>query len=64
MVIHVINKLNSRIRFLHQQNRFLNVPLRTLLCNAMIQPFLDYAFNAWYPNVNKKLVTSLQAAHA
>ena len=28
----------------------------------MIQPFFDYACNAWYPNLNKKLKTRLQAA--
>ena len=28
----------------------------------MIQPFFDYACNAWYPNINKKLKTRLQAA--
>ena len=28
----------------------------------MLQPFFDYACNAWYPNVNKKLKTRLQAA--
>ena len=51
MAIHVINKINSRLRFLYRQNRFLNFPLRRLLCNAMIQPFFDYACNAWYPNI-------------
>ena len=62
MVIPVINKINSRLRFLYRQNRFLNFPLRRLLCNAMIQPFFDYACNAWYPNINKKLKMHLQAA--
>ena len=62
MAIHVINKINSRLRFLYRQNRFLNFPLRRLLCNAMIQPFFDYACNAWYPNINKKLKMRLQAA--
>jgi len=62
MAIHVINKINSRLRFLYRQNRFLSTPLRRLLCNAMIQPFFDYACNAWYPNINKKLKTRLQAA--
>ena len=63
MAIHVINKINSRLRrFLHRQNRFLNFPLRRSLCNAMIQPFFDYACNAWYPNINKKLKIGLQAA--
>ena len=28
----------------------------------MIQPFFDYACNAWYPNLNKKLKKRLQAA--
>ena len=28
----------------------------------MIQPFFDYACNAWYPNLNKNLKNCLQAA--
>ena len=28
----------------------------------MIQPFFDYACNAWYLNLNKNLKTRLQAA--
>ena len=62
MALHVINKVNSRLKFLFRQNKFLNTPLRRLLCNAMIQPFFDYACNAWYPNLNKKLKKRLQAA--
>ena len=62
MALHVINKVNSRLKFLYRQNKFLSTPLRRLLCNAMIQPFSDYACNAWYPNLNKKLKTRLQAA--
>ena len=52
----------ARLRFLYRQNKFLDIPLRRLLCNAMIQPFFDYACNAWYPNLNKKLKKRLQAA--
>ena len=55
MAIHVINKINSRLRFLYRQNRFFNFPLRRLLCSAMIQPFFDCACNAWYTNINEKL---------
>ena len=62
MAIDVINKINSRLRFLSCQNRFLNFLLRRLLCNAMIQPFFDYACNAWYPIINKKSKMRLQAA--
>ena len=62
MAIHVINKVNSRLRFLYRQDKFLDIPLRRLLCNALIQPYFDYACNAWYPNLNKNLKTRLQAA--
>ena len=53
MTLHVRNKINSRLRFLYRQNRFLNKPLRRLLCNAMIQPFFDYACSAWYSSLRK-----------
>ena len=62
MATHVINKVNSRLRFLYRQNKFLDIPLRRLLCNAMVQPFFDYACNSWYPNLNKNLKTRLQPA--
>ena len=62
MATHVINKINSKLKFLYRQNKFLDIPLRRLLCNAMIQPFFDYACNAWYPNLNKNLKTRLQVA--
>ena len=62
MATHVINKVNSKLRFLCRQNKFLDIPLRRLLFNAMIQPFFDYACNAWYPNLNKNLKNRLQAA--
>ena len=62
MVIHVINKINSRLGFLYPYSRFLHAPLRRLLCNAMILSFFDYAFDARYANVNKKMKTPLQAA--
>ena len=62
MITHGINKINSRLRFHYQQNRFLNVPLRKLLCNSGIQPMFDYACNTWYPNVNKNLEMRLQVA--
>ena len=62
MAINIINKRNSRSRFLYRQNRLLSFRLRRLLCNAMIQPSFDYACNAWYPNINKKSKMRLQAA--
>ena len=36
MVLRVIEKINSRLKFLYQKNRFLDVPHRRLLCNALM----------------------------
>ena len=35
-------------------------PLRTLLCNSLIQPHFDYACSACYPILNKRLKSKLQ----
>ena len=61
MALNVIDKRNSRLKFLHRQNRFLTPPLRRLLCSALIQPLFDYACTAWFPNLSKKLRLRLQA---
>ena len=38
MALNVIDKVNSRLKFLQRQNRFLTPPLHRLLCNALLQP--------------------------
>ena len=40
--LQVIKKINARLRFLYMKKRFLSQPLHRLLCNAIIQPHLDY----------------------
>ena len=55
MYLKVINKTNSRLKFLHRKNNFLTPALRRLLCNALIQPNFDYASSAWYPNLTRKM---------
>ena len=62
MVLHVLNKINSRLRFLYIQNRFLNKLLWRLLCNTIIQPFFDYACSAWYTTLRKDLQKRLQVS--
>ena len=42
MALTVTEKINSRLKFLYRKNRFLDVPLRRLLCDALIQPHFDY----------------------
>ena len=60
MALTVIEKINSRLKFLYRKNRFLDVSLRRLLCNSLIQPHFDYACTAWYPQLTKKLKDKLQ----
>ena len=60
MALNVIDKINSHLKFLHRQNRFLTPPLSRLLCNALIQPLFDYACTTWFPNLSKKLRLRLQ----
>ena len=62
MVLNVIDKVNSRLKFLHRQNRFLTPPLRRFLCNALIQPLFDYACTAWFSNLSKRLKLRFQAS--
>ena len=60
MALKVINKINSRLRFLYRKNRYLSPYLKSLLCNATIQPHFDYSCSTWYPNLNKKFKSKLQ----
>ena len=60
MALKIINKINSRLRFLYRKSRFLSPPLCRLLCNSLIQPHFYYACSAWYPNLNKRLKSKLQ----
>ena len=60
MALNVIDKINSSLKFLQIQNRFLTPPLRRLLCNALIQPLFDCACTTLFPNLSKKLKLRLQ----
>ena len=60
MALEVIKKANARLRFLFRNNRFLTPYLRRLLCNSLIQPHLDYASAAWFPNLTSKMKKKIQ----
>ena len=62
MAVKVLNKVNSRLRFLYRKQSILNGPLRCLLCNVLIQPHFDYASQEWDPNLTKTLSIKLQHA--
>ena len=60
MALKVINKKNSKLKFLYRKNRFLSSELRRVLCNALIHPHFDYACPAWYPNLTGKTKKKIQ----
>ena len=62
VALNVIDKVNSRLKFLHRQNHFLTTPLRRLLCEALIQLHFDYACTAWFSNLSKRLKLCLQVS--
>ena len=62
MTLHLVHKINSRLRFLHRNNRYLTQSLRRLLCNSLIQPHLDYASLCWFPNLTEKFKKKVQVA--
>ena len=41
VTLKVINKINSRLKFLHRKNKFLTPAICRLLCNALIQPLIQ-----------------------
>ena len=51
MALNVIDKMNSRLKFLLRKNDFFTPSLSRLLCNALIQPLFDYVCTAWLPNL-------------
>ena len=61
IALNAMDKVNSRLKFLHSKNRFLIPSLRRVLCNAKIQPLFDYVCSTWFPNLSKKLRLRLQA---
>ena len=61
MAKKVISKVNARLKFSKQKNKYLTPNLRRLLCNALIRPHFDYSSSAWYPNLSKKLKNRIQS---
>ena len=55
MFLNIIEKVNSRLKFLYRQNRSLTPRLRRLLCDTVVQPLFDYACIAWFSNLSKRL---------
>ena len=55
MAMKSLKKINTKLQFLFGQNEFLNLKLRRLLCNSLIQPYFDCNCTCWYPLVSQKM---------
>ncbi len=57
---NIIQKANSRLRYLYCQASCLNQNSRKILCSALIQCHFDYAASAWYSGISQALKNRLQ----
>ena len=56
----IVNKLNSRLKFLYRNDKCLDMKTRMKLCTALIQCHFDYASSAWFSSVGKTMLKKLQ----
>ena len=50
----VIQKVNSKIKFLYRNKVFFGIKERKMLCSALLQSDFDYACNSWFRGLQKK----------
>ena len=56
----IVNKVNSRIKFLYRQTHFMKIETKKLLASAIVVPHFDYAIASWYCGLTKTLQNKLQ----
>ena len=54
MALKIVNKINGKFMFLYRKKRFLSPEIQRMFCNALIQPYSDYTYPAFYPNLTEK----------
>jgi len=60
MVMNVIKKANSRLKFLYRKRKYLTEHTKKLLAFSLIQCHFDYACSFWYHALTKQLKSKLQ----
>ena len=56
----LIGKINSRLKFLYRNKKYLSMHNKKLLVSSLIQCHYDYACSFWYPGLTQHLKTRLQ----
>ena len=54
-VSDMINRCAGRIAFLYRNSNFLDFECRRILCNSLIQPYIDYCCSSWYSSISQRL---------
>ena len=60
MFDYTIKKINSTIKFLYRNKKFLTYDVRKMLVNSLVQPRFDYACSVWYRPIGKVKQQQLQ----
>jgi hypothetical protein len=58
----VVQKVNSKIKFLYRNKVFFGIKERKMLCSALLQSNFDYACKSWYRGLQKRIKVRLQNA--
>ena len=62
MASKVLKKINTKLKFLYHQSRYLTPAYKRLLYTALIQPHFDYGCSSWFPLLKTNLQLKLQNA--
>ena len=60
VIEEIINKCNTRLKFLYRYKDILNLEMRKTLCTALVQCSFDYSCCSWYPGLNETFKKKLQ----
>ena len=60
IVNSIIEKVNSRLKFLYRHAKYLNTSTRITLSSALIQCYFDYSSSLWFGGLSKALKHKLQ----
>ena len=62
IVLDIIGKVNSRLKFLYRQANFLNPGVKKTICSALVLCLFDYSISSWYGGISKYHARRLQCA--
>ena len=54
-VTGLLNTCANRLKFLYRNAAFLDFECRRILCNSLLQPYIDYCCSSWYSSISQLL---------